>query len=183
MKFFSSLFLLLTISFSSFAQTSEPTEAVLKARNEINAKQWKQFEKEAKAKDNPQDKALGLISYGRWMLYSEYGAEDSMEDVIKDMKKSSKKNALTSRSFGYNMITFSINGAYHDTAADYGKSETKGTFKIDEKGKKISVDYTFTSTMNEDQGKKFQMFYDILYVDKKFLVLKVKGQKLYFHRQ
>jgi hypothetical protein len=185
MKYQNSFFLLflLTISFSSFAQTTKHTKEELKERNEINVQQWAKFEREANEKEDLHDKTLSLISYGRWMLYQEDRTNESMEEVIKSMKENYEKEALTARSFGYNMTTFTIDGGYHDTAADYGKSETKGTFKIDEKGKKISIAYTFVNKMNKKKGKKYQMSYDLLHLDGNFLVLMIKGKKRYFHRQ
>lgn len=177
------LFLLTTIITTSFAQTSKHSEKELIARNEIDAGKWKKFEKAANAQEKPAEKTLGLISYGRWMGYSENGANKSVEEVLTEMKKRYKEDALTTRSYGYNMITFSIDGAYHDAASDYGTSETEGTFNIDETGKKLSIDYTFISTLNDKKGERFQLSYDIIHLDGNSLVLAIKGQKLYFHRQ
>ena len=178
---FLSLFLL-TISFSSCAQHLGHTKEELKTRYENDIEHWNEFEKTANAKENSKEKALNLISYGRWMRYQRNKESDSMEEVLKRMKEE-YEDGLTSRNFGYNMITFSIDGGYHDTASDYGQSETKGSFKIDGQGKKISIDYTYVSKLNKNKGKKFQKSYAIIYVDGNFLVLAEKGKKIYFHRQ
>ena len=162
------------------------TGNVLIAQNKKLHKEWDRLEKEAEAKTNAQEKTLALIPYGMWRDYSTNGSggiyklkkgEVYSEEALENLKTKARGG-----NYGYEVLSFSSDQKYTDSAADYGYSRKEGSYAVGDDGMELNVKCFYTSEMHKQYGQEVKLKYKIIYFKGDCLILKNAHRLIYLAR-